>query len=188
MRHRIALALVLVLITGIPSHSRAQGQGQGQAKKQPPPPPPPPPPPGPDEVPGSQSQIIAGVATGGFSCGRETYPLYCYGIPANVGGTFWLDVSYNATPSQTGFVSFNSVLDLGQGTITGATFTTNSLGQITQMDIVFNGTTNDGDNGAYTGTGSFTFSYVYSSGGGGKGNLGGYVQLLQTGSLTITYQ
>ena len=188
MRHRITLALVLVLLTCIPSHlqGQGQGQGQGQAKKQPPPPPPPPPP---DETPGQLATIVAGVPTGGFSCGRLSYPLYCYGIPASVGGTFWLDVSYNPTPPPSGFVSFTNVADLGQGTITDALFTTDgTTGQINWMHIFFNGSTNDGDNGTYTGEGYFTFSYYWANGGGGKGNTGYYVQILQSGTLIITYQ
>jgi hypothetical protein len=164
MRHRIALALVLALICCIPAHSQA-----------------------PDEVPGTQSQIIASVPTGGFSCGRASYPLYCYGIPTNVGGSFWLDVQYNAYPSPTGFIAFNQVVDLGQGTITGATMTKNSSGQITNMSITFTGGTNDGDGGTYSGTGTFAFTYYHVAGGGGRGSSGYYVQVLQSGTLTITY-
>src|SRR5216683_2047720 len=186
MRYRITLALVLMFITCIPSHLQGQGQTQapGQAKKKPPPPPPP------DETPGQLATITAAVPTGGFSCGRVTYPLYCYGIPANIGGTFWLDVSYNDIPSPTGFVSFNNVADLGQATITVATFTTDgNTGQINSMHIVFNGNTVSPDIGTYTGTGAFTFSYYYSSGGGGKGGgYPGYIQVMQSGTLTITYQ
>jgi len=140
-----------------------------------------------DEVSATLSTITAAVPTGGFSCGRARYPEYCYGVPA-LGGTFWLDVYYNAYPSPNGFIAFNNVADFGQAIITAASFTLNPKNQIVTLHVVFNGTTNDGDNDAYTGTADFTFSYVYMRGGGGKG--GGYpdyVQLMQSGTLTIKY-
>jgi hypothetical protein len=133
-----------------------------------------------DETPGQQSQIVASVPPGGYSCGRNSYPLYCYGVPVNVGGTFWLDVYYN---TGSGFILFNSVADLGQGTITSAAATTNSLGQVTQLTVTFGGSTNDGDGGTYTGTGTFTFSYYKCS-----SRYCGYIQVLQSGTISITYK
>ncbi len=133
-----------------------------------------------DEIPGTQSTIIASVPFGGYSCGRNSYPLYCYGVPVNVGGTFWLDAYYN---TGSGFILFNSVADLGQGTITSVTaITKNSLGQVTRLTIAFNGSTNDGDGLTYTGTGTFTFSYYKCA-----AKYCGYIQLMQSGSMTITY-
>jgi hypothetical protein len=141
-----------------------------------------------DEIPGQQSQIVASVPIGGYSCGRQSYPTNCYGIPANVGGTFWLDAYTNAYPSPTGFIAFFGVADLDQATITNATTVKNSLGQVTQLAVVFKGNTNDGDGGTYSGSAVFTFSYYKMSGGGGRGNgYPGYVQILTNGSLTITY-
>jgi hypothetical protein len=139
-----------------------------------------------DETPGQQTVITVAVPTGGFSCGRANYPLYCIGVPANVGGTFWMDVYYKAS-NPNGFILFNGVLDLGQASVTAATYTLNSLGQPVTFHVAFQGLTNDGDNDTYTGTGDFTFSYVYHAGGGGRGNSSYYVQLMQTGTLTITY-
>jgi hypothetical protein len=136
-----------------------------------------------DEAPGQQSIIVASVPTGGFNCGRASYPEYCYGVPANVGGTFWLDCCYNAGK---GFIVFNNVVDLGQATIDSAVPTKNSAGFMTKLDITFHGSTDDRDRGTYTGTGTFTFSYYYFPGGVRRGDAG-YRQLMQSGSLTITY-
>lgn len=141
-----------------------------------------------DEVPGSQSQIIAAVPTGGFHCGRATYPLDCYGVPANIGGTFWLTLQYKASPSPTGFIAFNGVADLGMATITSAVVTTDAKGNVMSADVTFKGMTNDGDGDSYTGTGHFTFSYYKSASGSGRG--GGYpgmIMLMQSGTLTIQY-
>jgi len=141
-----------------------------------------------DETPGQQSQILASVPTGGYSCGRASYPLNCYGITANIGGTFWVDIYTNAYPTPTGFIYFFGVADLGQATITGATTTKNSLGQVTNVVVTFTGNTNDGDNGTYSGTGNFTFTQYKMSGGSGRGGgYPGYIQILTAGSLTITY-
>jgi hypothetical protein len=143
-----------------------------------------------EETPGQVLQIQTNVGSG-YNCGRVSTPLYCYGIPVNVGppsggnGTFWLDTN----PSTgSGFVLFSGVADLGQGTISSATPTRNSAGQITKLAVVFSGLTNDGDNGTYAGTMTLTFSYYYSSGGGGRGGAGGGSRFICTGgSLTITY-
>ena len=139
-----------------------------------------------DEAPGQQSLIVASVPTGGFNCGRAGYSEYCYGVPANVGGTFWLDCFYNGAPNGSrGFIHFNSVADLGQATIDSATVVKNSAGLVTKLDITFHGSTDDRNRGTYRGTGAFTFSYYYSPGGGRSG--ADYRQLMQNGSLTITY-
>jgi hypothetical protein len=130
-----------------------------------------------DEAPGAKSQITASIPTGGFSCGRASYPLYCYGIPASVGGSFWLD-AYTST--QQGFIAFNQVADLGQATITSSSTSTNNIGLVTQLMVTFRGSTNDGDGGTYIGTGTFTFSYY-------KTSRGFYVQVLQSGTVNITY-
>jgi hypothetical protein len=139
-----------------------------------------------DEASSNKSTITVAVPTGGFACGRATYPEYCYGVPA-LGGTFWLDVYYTAYPSPNGFIAFNNVADFGEAIITAATVTSNNLKQIVTLHVEFKGATNDGDNDTYTGTGDFTFSYVYVRSGGGRGNLSGYVQLMKSGTLTITY-
>src|SRR6266568_4389121 len=50
----------------------------------------------PDETPGQVLPIQTNVGTG-YNCGRVSSPLYCYGIPVNMGtgssgnGSFWLD-------------------------------------------------------------------------------------------------
>jgi hypothetical protein len=140
-----------------------------------------------DEAPGQQSLIVASVPTGGFNCGRAGYSEYCYGVPANVGGTFWLDCYYNGAPNgSSGLILFNNVADLGQATIDSAIVAKNSAGLVTKLDITLHGSTDDRHRGTYTGTGTFTFSYYYSPGGGGRGGAS-YRQLMQSGSLTSTY-
>jgi hypothetical protein len=160
------LALALALFTVTPAHAQQ-----------------------PDETPGQQVQISgANLPIGGYSCGRATYPTYCYGIPADVGGTFWLDVYTNAYPSPTGFIAFNNVLDLGQASITTAKTAKNTLGQITQLDVSFTGLTNDGDSGTYVGTATFHFTYTKMVGGSGRGGgYPGYLMYLAGYTMKITY-
>lgn len=132
-----------------------------------------------DEAPGQQVQITVPVASGGFSCGRHSYPLYCYGVPTNVGGTFWMDI-YSV--QQNGFILFNDVLDLGMGTVTKVTNTAEGI------QVEFHGFTNDGDNDPYTGIGVFTFSSIKMKTGSGRGGgYPGYILMLRSGSITITY-
>ncbi|SRR6266702_1046418 len=146
----------------------------------------------PDETPGQVLPIQTNVGTG-YNCGRVSSPLYCYGIPVNMGtgssgnGSFWLDTYTTGYNAGTGFVAFNGVADLGQGTVTSNTPILNSAGQVTKLVVNFNGTTNDGDNGTYTGTMTLTFSYYYSSGGGGRGGGSGWRFICTGGSLQITY-
>lgn len=147
-----------------------------------------------DETSGQVLQIQTNVGSG-YNCGRASSPLYCYGIPVNIGtgssgnGTFWLDTHVTGYYAGTGFVAWNGVADLGQATVTSNTATTNSSGQVTKLVVNFNGATNDGDNGTYKGTMTLTFSYYYSSGGGGRGGAGsGWRFICTGGSVQITYQ
>ena len=64
---------------------------------------------------------------------------------------FWLDTYVTGYNAGTGFVLFNGVEDLGQGTITGNIPTANSYGQVTTLVVNFKGLTNDGDGDTYTG-------------------------------------
>jgi hypothetical protein len=146
-----------------------------------------------DERPGQVLQIQTNVGSG-YNCGRVSSPLYCYGIPVNIGtanggnGTFWLDTYVSGYNAGTGFVAFNGVADLGQGTVTSTVPTTNSAGHVTKLVVDFAGKTNDGDSGSYTGTMTLTFSYYYSSGGGGRGGAGaGWRFICTGGSIAITY-
>lgn len=141
-----------------------------------------------DETPGQQSQIVASIPTGGYSCGRAAaYFVNCQ-FPVNIGGTTWLCASPMSSGGPTGFINFDSSTDLGQAKITGMTATYNSLHQILTLSVTFSGTTTDGDNGTYAGAGSFTFSYFRATGGSGRGGgYPGYIQLMQSGSLTVTY-
>jgi hypothetical protein len=146
-----------------------------------------------DEVPGRTRQIAVAIPAGGFNCGRDSWPLYCYGIPFKVGGTAWLYDRYPGVPGLsgdgTGFILFTGVLDLGEATITSAVPVLNSQNFLTSITVTFNGSTNDGDGDTYSGTGTFTFTYVYEQGGGGKGGgSSGYYQFMQSGKLSITYQ
>ena len=146
-----------------------------------------------DEMPGQPLNIQTNVGSG-YNCGRVSSPLYCNGIPVNVGtanggnGSIWLDTYVTGYNAGTGFVAFNGVEDLGQGTVTSNTPTMNNAGQVTQVVVNFNGPTNDGDNGTYTGTMTLHFSYYYSSGGGGRGGAGaGWRFICTGGSIEITY-
>ena len=148
----------------------------------------------PDETRGQLLTIQTNVGSG-FNCGRVSSPLYCYGIPVNVGpanggnGSIWLDTYVNGYNAGTGFIAFNGVEDLGQGAVTSNVPTINGSGQVTKLVVNFHGSTNDGDNGTYTGTMTLTFSYYYSSGGGGRGGAGaGWRCICTGGSIKITYQ
>jgi hypothetical protein len=138
-----------------------------------------------DEAPASQSTILANVGNG-QACGKASYPEYCYGVPTNQGGTFWLDAYYNGYNNNgvvSGFILFNGVADLqGSATITTASTVKNSQGLVTSLTIGFNGTTAD-DGGTYTGTAIFTFTYYK----GGYGRNYGYYQTMTGGTVVITY-
>lgn len=148
----------------------------------------------PDEIGGQVMQIQTNVGSG-YNCGRVSTPLYCYGIPVNMGstnsgnGSLWVDTYVTGYNAGKGFIAFNGVSDLGQATITSNVPTTNSAGQITKLTVDFNGKTDDGDSGTYSGTMTLTFTYYYSGGGGGRGGAGaGWRFICTGGSLTITYQ
>ena len=147
-----------------------------------------------EETSGQTMQIQTNVGSG-YNCGRVSSPLYCYGVPVNMGtnnsgnGSLWLDTYVTGYNAGTGFIAFNGVADLGQATVTSNTPTTNASGQVTKLTVNFNGKTNDGDSGTYTGTMTLTFTYYYSSGGGGRGGAGaGWRYICTGGSLSITYQ
>jgi hypothetical protein len=160
------LALAFALFTVIPAHAQLPEENRGT------------------KVGFTGTKLPAN----GYSCGRATYPIYCYGIPADDGGTFWLDVYWNAYPNPTGFIQFNNVLDLGQASITSTTTSRNGLGQVTELDVNFGGLTNDGDNGTYSGIAKFTFTYVKMSGGSGRGGgYPGYAMYVSLYTMTITY-
>jgi hypothetical protein len=139
-----------------------------------------------DETPGQQSKIVASIPVGGYSCGRVS-SVNCYGVPANIGGTFWLDAVPTAYVPH-GFIYFFGVADLSLATITHQTFTLDANHHVVTLHVVFNGVTNDGDGDTYTGTGDFTFSYYKISQGSGRG--GGYptyIQVMRSGLMTIVY-
>jgi hypothetical protein len=147
-----------------------------------------------DETSGQSLAIQTNVGSG-YNCGRVSSPLYCYGIPVNVGsgssgnGTIWVDTYVTGYNAGTGFIVFNSVADLGQATVTGNVPTTDSAGRVTKLVVNFSGQTNDGDGDTYTGTMTLTFSYYYSSGGGGRGGAGaGWRFICTGGSLQIAYK
>lgn len=142
-----------------------------------------------DETPGQQI-VFTGTAlpANGYSCGRATYPIYCYGIPTDTGGSFWIDVYYNAYPKPTGFILFFNVADLGQASVTSAVVSKNGQGQVNKLDVTFTGITNDGDNDTYSGVASFTFTYVKMTGGSGRGGgYPGYVMYVSGYTMTVTY-
>jgi hypothetical protein len=143
---------------------------------------------------GQLLNIETNVGTG-YNCGRASSPLYCYGIPVNMGSgssgnsTLWLDTYVTGPDIGTGFVLFNGVADLGEGHVTSNVASTNASGQVTKLVVNFKGSTNDGDNGTYTGTMTLTSSYYYSSGGGGRGGAGAVWRFICTGGgLQIAYQ
>src|ERR1035437_1006968 len=110
-----------------------------------------------DEAPDQILRIQTNVGSG-YNCGHASSPLYCYGIPVNIGtgsggnGTFWLDTYVTGYKTGTGFVLFNGVADLGEGIVTSNVPTLNSAGQVASLVVNFKGSTNDGDNGTCTGT------------------------------------
>jgi hypothetical protein len=150
-----------------------------------------------DELSGQQLTITANLGSNGYSCGRASYPIYCYGFPAVatdttgaiIGtGAGWLDVYTKAYPSPSGFIAWvQSVADLGQSSMTSATYTgdyTNGA----QLNISFRGLTNDGDNDTYSGTATFNFRFVKQTGGSGRGGgYPGYVMYLTSYTMTVTY-
>jgi len=94
-------------------------------------------------------------------------------------------------------VYWNGVADLAEATVTGnhpmyGSVTSNGrtiTNAVTSLSVTFQGGTNDGDNGSYTGTMNLTFDYYYSSGGGGRGGAGaGWRFICTGGSLQITYK
>jgi len=136
----------------------------------------------------------------GYSCGRVSSPLYCYGVPVTINGvpsgTFWLDTYVVGSNAGSGFVYWYGVSDLAEATVTGntptyGTVTSNghtATNAITSLRVSFRGGTNDGDNGSYSGTMTLTFTYYYSSGGGGRGGAGaGWRFICMGGSADITY-
>jgi hypothetical protein len=151
-----------------------------------------------DELPGQQLTITAYLGPNGYSCGRASYPIYCYGFPAvatdvttgtTVGvGAGWLDVYTNAYPSPTGFIAWvQAVADLGQASVKSATYTGDYING-TQLNISFRGLTNDGDNDTYSGTATFNFRFVKQVGGSGRGGgYPGYVMYLTGYTMTVTY-
>lgn len=142
-----------------------------------------------DETPG-QTIVFTGtkLPADGYSCGRATYPIYCYGVPTDDGGSFWLDVYYNAYPKATGFIYFFNVADLGQASITSATVQKNALGQVSKLDVTFNGLTNDGDNDTYSGAATFTFTYIKMRSGSGRGGgYPGYLMYVSSYSMAVMY-
>ncbi len=130
----------------------------------------------------------------GHNCGRASTPLYCYGIPVDIGtadggdGSFWLDTYVTGYNAGTGFVLWMGVANLGQATVTSNIPITNSSGQVTKLVVDFRGLTNDGNNRPYSGMMTLTFSYYYSSGGGGKGGGGaGWRFICTGGAIRIVY-
>lgn len=144
---------------------------------------------------GSTLHFQANVGSG-YNCGRVSSPLYCNGIPVNIGspnasgnGSFWLDTYVTGSSSGKGFIAWNGVEDLGQAQVTGNISSYNSAGQVTSLQVNFAGTTNDGDGQTYTGTMKLTFTYYYSGGGGGRGGGGaGWRFICTGGSINVLYQ
>lgn len=133
------------------------------------------------------------------SCGRVSYPLYCYGIPISVNnkpGTLWLDVYYN---TNSGFALFNvenpdgTYAFLSTANITGVklTFGTVTYGTHTSLQITstkvgltFTGDP-DGDADKDSSTAVLTQHFAYSYGcSGGRGYSCFWVQQATGGSIT----
>jgi hypothetical protein len=167
MKRTLALAL-LALAVAIPSYAQ-------------------------DETPGQQTTITVAVPATGHPCGHSSYPLYCYGVPVDVGGVFWMDVYYNAYYGPTGFILFNDVLDLGEGYVTAITFTYIPAdqpfhGYPATVHIEFNGFTNDGDNDAYSGVADLAFRYEAVQSCSGRGCSRLPIRYIKPGgTLVITY-
>jgi hypothetical protein len=129
-----------------------------------------------DETQGSQS-VITSVAPRG--CGVASVPFYCINVPTSIGGTCWFDIYYQGNDGgKYGFIACNGVADLGRMTIDSAQYAMGPYGP-TEIDITFHGTTNDGDNDTFTGSGKLFITYYRFS--------RGYTQTLDHYTLTITY-
>jgi hypothetical protein len=144
-----------------------------------------------DEKKGQSLPIQFNIGPAGFSCGNDSTPFYCYGIPVAVNGaasgTFWVDTYLTGYNAGTGFILWNNVADLGQATITHTTFTGTAAFPPT-VTVTFSGDTNDGDGGTYAGTMTLSLTYYYSSGGGGKGGGGaGWYFYCTGGTISIKY-
>lgn len=144
---------------------------------------------------GSTLQFQANVGSG-YNCGLSGSPLYCYGVPVNIGspttvgnGSFWIDTYVTGSSAGTGFVRWTGVEDLGLAQVTSNIPTYDSAGHVAKLQVNFTGTTNDGDNQSYSGTMTLTFSYYYSRGGGGRGGGGAGWRFICTGaSVNILYR
>lgn len=116
------------------------------------------------------------------SCGRVSYPLYCYGIPITVNGkpgTLWLDAYYQ---TNSGFALFNvqnpdgTYAFLSTANITGVTstfgtvtFGTHTSMQMTSIQVALSfigDPDSDGDDDSSTAVLSLNFSYSYGCSGG----------------------
>jgi hypothetical protein len=116
------------------------------------------------------------------SCGRVSYPLYCYGIPISVNGTagtVWLDAYYQAN---SGFALFNvqnpdgTYAFLSTANITGVTtvlstvtFGTHTSMQITSIKVglsFIGDPDSDGDDDSSTAVMTLNFTYSYGCSGG----------------------
>jgi hypothetical protein len=116
-----------------------------------------------DEQPGQIVTVTATVPSGGFNC--NTDPYYCYGVPytsnggAQMQGTFWSDFF-----GRHGFImslgGTDHNWDLGQLTVDSTTPTFDNLRHLIGLAFTFHGTTTDGDNGTYKGSGNFIFTPV----------------------------
>jgi hypothetical protein len=144
-----------------------------------------------DEKKGQTLPIQFNVGSSGFSCGPDSSPFYCYGIPVTINGvpsgTFWIDTYLTGSNAGTGFIVWNNVADLAEATITSNSYT-GTAGFAPTVTVTFSGDTNDGDGGSYTGTMTLNLTYFYYSGGGGKGGGGaGWHFICTGGTVSIKY-
>jgi hypothetical protein len=94
------------------------------------------------------------------NCG--TSPLYCYGVPFTtnggdfVSGTFWSDIF-----STYGFIAGLGThgWDLGTIQLGSIVKSYDAQGFLNAVDFTLSGTTTDGDNQTFSGTGHFTFTH-----------------------------
>ena len=119
-----------------------------------------------DEAPGQIVTVSVSAPVGGVLCGSS--PLYCYTVPFTtnggdfIQGTFWSDIFPNAYPSSYGFIAGRGTAgwDLGTIALSQINVTHDQQGFITGVDFNLSGTTDDGDNESYHGTGHFTFTHT----------------------------
>lgn len=134
-----------------------------------------------DEPVGTQATIIAEH----FDCGRAAAGVNCFGVPVTINGQSVGTISLKLSMiTRTGTIFMSTSTDLGDAMVTDVKLTAGYVSRPGTVTIIFSGHTNDGDGDAYTGTGTFSFTYPPT---GGGGRYTQFAQVLQSGSMEVTW-